>query len=102
MPQFEIAAFVAVVAIVGVALYFLAMRWSAIPLTFESERDERLTRLLSQTLRCSLAAALSSLRTELRIAPDQTDETLLKRATYHYRRNLPEGSCSVYRDAKPG
>ena len=42
------------------------------------------------------------IREDLRIAPNQTDGTIVKRAAYHFRRNLPEGSCSVYRDPKPG
>jgi len=37
------------------------------------------------------------IREELRIAPNQTDGTILKCVAYHFRRNLPEGSCSVKR-----
>ena len=32
----------------------------------------------------------------------ETDETLLKRAVYHYRQNLPEKTCSIYRDRTRG
>ncbi|MBI1916644.1 MAG: hypothetical protein HYS12_18205 [Planctomycetes bacterium] len=36
------------------------------------------------------------------LAPQQSDETLLKRAAYHYRQDLPETFGQVYRDAAPG
>ena len=32
----------------------------------------------------------------------QTDDTLVKRATYHYQMNLPERTCTTYRDGAKG
>ncbi len=71
--------------------------------TFADEREGRLTRKLAGQLRCPLAAALAVVRHELELAPSQPDDTILKRAAYHYRQNLPDaGPCSVYRDRKTG
>jgi hypothetical protein len=70
---------------------------------FANEREERLTRKLVRQLGCPLWAALEVVRKEIEIAPTQSDETILKRAAYHYRQNLPEpGQCRVYRDRAPG
>jgi hypothetical protein len=65
-------------------------------------REERLARRLALLVGCSSAQALPAVRREIEFAPGQTDETLLKRAAYHYRRDLPERSCPVYRDRAPG
>jgi hypothetical protein len=51
---------------------------------------------------CAPAEALPAVRRELDIDPDQTDETLLKRAAYHYRKDLPEAPYRVWRAGKPG
>ena len=69
---------------------------------FASEREERLTKQLAATVGCSPAQAHVWLSKELAIAPDQTDENLLKRAAYHYRRNQPDAPCPVWRAGKPG
>ncbi len=66
---------------------------------FADAREEQLTRRLAARVRCALADALPAVRNEIRHGPNQTDETLLKRAEYHYRQNLPEPTpCRVYRD----
>ena len=88
------------VAVVGLCLFLL--RRQPIVVTYTDEREERLTRRLASQLHSSLADALPSVREELRIAPDQPDETILKRAAYHYRLNVPEKACSVYRDSAKG
>jgi cytochrome c-type biogenesis protein CcmH/NrfF len=73
------------------------------PMVFANHREEQLTHQLATRLRCSLAAAQSAIRQELTIAPNQTDEVLLKRADYHFRMNLPEAApCRVYRDRSLG
>jgi hypothetical protein len=69
---------------------------------FADAREERLTRRLAQAVGCPLEDALTAIQREVQIAPDQTDETLLKRARYHYQRGAPEKTCSVYRDRAKG
>ena len=89
-------------AVVGLGLYFTFSRRDAV-LAFTDEREERLTHKLAEQLRCPLDAALDAVRHEIAIAPNQTDETILKRAAYHYRQSLPDsGPCRVYRDRAPG
>ena len=90
----------AVVGVAGLGVFFFRPR--PVPVTFASEREEDLTRKLADRLRCDLAQVLPSVRAELQIAPDQTDDTILKRAEYHYRRNMPDTPCGVWRDRSPG
>ena len=92
------------VAAVGLCLRLLRLlrRQPGAGVAFYDEREENLTRRLAGVLRCSLAEALPSIREEIRIAPTQSDETILKRAAYHYRQALPEKTCSIYRDAAKG
>jgi len=59
-------------------------------------------RQLAQVVGCSLAEALPAVRREVEIAPNQSDETLIKRAAYHYRQAIPETACRLYRDPSPG
>ena len=86
----------------GSALYFaFGRRRDAV--AFADEREGRLTHKLAGQLGCPLAAALDAVRHELDIAPNQPDETILKRAAYHHRQNAPEpGPCRVYRDRTRG
>jgi len=81
-------------------LYFWTRREE--PLVFADQREEGLTRRLAKMVGCSLARALPLIRREIDIAPTQSDDTLLKRAAYHYRQELPEKTCQVYRDSAPG
>ena len=53
-------------------------------------------------LHAAVAGVLSAVRRELELAPTQSDDTLVKRAAYHYRQELPERTCQVYRDRAPG
>ena len=69
---------------------------------FQSPQEERLTRKLAQVVGCGVAQALPAVRREIGFAPHQSDETLVKRAAYHYRQELPEKACPVFRDAAPG
>jgi hypothetical protein len=101
MPDDGTTVTILAAAVVGCGLYFLVRRKPA-PVVFANEREEQLTHRLARIVRCSLADALPAVRREMDIAPGQTDETLLKRAAYHYRQDLPESSCSVYRDRAPG
>ncbi|MSR55211.1 MAG: hypothetical protein EXS09_18270 [Gemmataceae bacterium] len=92
----------AILGAVGLfALYYFRARHE-LPLVFANEREESLTRQLAQTVGCSLGQALAFVRNELDHAPSQADDTLLKRAAYHYRQELPEKTCQVYRDRAPG
>ncbi len=96
-----VALAVGVVAVLGVVR--LAAGRGGCAVTFANEREETLTRKLASRVRCSLADALPAVREEIKHGPNQPDETLLKRAEYHYRQNLPEKtSCQVYRDRAPG
>jgi hypothetical protein len=70
--------------------------------SFANDREEQLTLRLATMLRCSPVQALPWLRKELEFASDQTDENLLKRAAYHFRRDQPETTCSMWRDRSPG
>jgi hypothetical protein len=90
----------AVVGVAGLGVFLLRPRPRQVD--FASGREEELTRRLAGKLRCELAHALPPVRAELQIAPDQTDETILKRAEYHYRRNLPDTPCGVWRDRGAG
>jgi hypothetical protein len=69
---------------------------------FANEREERLSYQLAQALGCPLEDAQAAVRRELTIAPDQMDETILKRARYHYQREAPEHTCAVYRERTRG
>lgn len=102
MPDIPpIAGFGAFCLIVGVGAYFILARGEAV--AFNDGREKRLTERLAKRLGCPLAVAVDPVRRELGLAPDQTDDTILKRAEYHYRRNLPEpGLCRGYRDQRPG
>jgi hypothetical protein len=97
--ELALVAFVAVCAALGVLIGF-GRRGPA--LAFADEREEQLTRRLASQLGCPLTTALAAVRKELGIAPTASDETILKRAAYHYCQNLPEpGGCGVYRDRAP-
>ena len=97
MPNVWIAAAIAAGVIVALGLSVSFMRRKAAPVSFTDEREERLTQKLADMLGCTLAEALPAMRRELEIAPGQPDDTLLKRAAYHYRRTLPDGACRVWR-----
>jgi hypothetical protein len=71
-------------------------------LTFADEREERLTRRLAREVGCPLAAGLPAVRRELELAPSLPDDTLVKRAVYHYRREMPDAPCPVFRGSRPG
>jgi hypothetical protein len=91
---------VAVVVVLAVARVMLSRQAPVVE--FSDAREERLTRRLAQAVGCDLAEALPAVRQELQIAPNQSDDTILKRATYHYQREAPEKTCSVWRDRSPG
>jgi hypothetical protein len=73
-----------------------------VSVTFTDEREERLTRRVASMVGASLAQALPAVQREMGLAPSQPDETLVKRAVYHYRQELPERMCSIYPDRAPG
>jgi hypothetical protein len=102
MPNVWIAAAIAAGVVLALGLSVSFMRRKAAPVSFTDEREERLTQKLADMLGCTLAEALPAMRRELQIAPNQPDDTLLKRAAYHYRRTLPDGACRVWRDRTPG
>ena len=102
MPSaFVVAGTIGVVVIALGLAHFVGRRREE-PVTFASAREERLTKRLAGMLACSLAQAHPWLCKELRIAPDQTDENILKRAAYHFRRNQPDAPCPVWRGGRPG
>ena len=103
MPEDWMLAAGLLVGVVAGAILYLAFGLGGEAVAFADEREERLTRTLVGQLGCPLAAALDAVRRELNIAQQQPDETILKRAAYHYRQNLPEpGACRVYRDRTRG
>src|SRR5262245_52512463 len=101
MPEMWVVLTVSVAALV--AGYFLYPRRSAPPPPeFGDPREEQLTRQVARTVGCPLEAALPAVRHELDLSPNQSDETLVKRAVYHYRQALPEATCRTWRDAARG
>jgi hypothetical protein len=102
MSEVWVVPAVCVAAIAGFGLFLYLWVGRERPVEFADEREERLTRALSQMVRCDLAGALPWVRQEIRIAPDQSDEALLKRAAYHYRREVSDRPCPLYRDRTPG
>ena len=100
MPDVEVIAVLLAVGVVLVALY-LRTRGPR-PVDFRDEREERLARRTAREVGGSVAGVLSAVRRELELAPTQSDDTLVKRAAYHYRQELPERTCQVYRDRAPG
>jgi hypothetical protein len=101
MENMWIAAIAAGVVLV-LGLFLFLVRTDTNSVSFTDEREERLTHKLSEMLGCSLAEALPAMRRELELAPGQPDDTLLKRAAYHYVQGLPDGPCRVWRDRTPG
>jgi hypothetical protein len=87
--------------VVGLVLYLTFGR-SEGAVTFASAREKRLTHQLAGQLGCSPAVAVGFVRRELECDPAQPDATILKRAAYHYTRNLPEPGLGCYRDRRPG
>jgi hypothetical protein len=87
-------------ALAAGGLYLLSRRPR--PVVFADSREERLTRQMAKLVGCSLAQAHPAVRREIDLAPNQADETLVKRAAYHYRQELPDKACPVYRDSSPG
>ena len=92
----------AIVGAVGMGAFLLLRPRRPEPMVFASEREERLTRRLADLVGCSLTQALAFVQREIAIASTQSDDTLLKRAAYHYRQELPEKACGVYRDRVSG
>jgi hypothetical protein len=87
-------------AVVLVGLYLRPRR--AEPLVFADEREERLTLEVARAVGCAPAQALPAVRREIEYSPGQSDETLAKRAAYHYRQEAPERACGVYHDRVRG
>jgi hypothetical protein len=101
MPDvWVIVAAAAVPLALGLAL--LARRRKEAPAAFTGGREEGLARRLAREVGCTPGQALPAVRRELGIAPHLPDGVLLKRAAYHYRRELPEKGCRVYRDRATG
>ena len=92
----------AIAGAIGVAAVLYLRTRRAEPMVFADQREERMTRKLAQMVGCSLAQALAVVQHEIEIAPTQSDDTLLKRAAYHYRQAVPEKNCQVYRDRARG
>ena len=90
------------VAALAAAGYFLVPRRSPPAPMFADEREERLTRQVARAVGCPPEAALPAVRREVEMSPNQSDDTLAKRAAYHYRQDLPETTCRTYRDRARG
>jgi len=101
MTEAWVPLLVAAVGAVLVGLY-LRPRRQPEPPVFADEREERLARAVARAVGCPPAEALPAVRREIEYSPGQSDETLLKRAAYHFRRNMPEGTCGVWRDRAHG
>ena len=93
---------VAACAVVALAASRILLARRPEVMHFRDDREEKLTRRLAESVGCSLADAQAAVRREVQIAPDQLDETIIKRARYHYQRGVPERPCGVFRDRAPG
>jgi hypothetical protein len=100
MPEPWVAVVVTIAVGAAIAVRQLLLRRDFV--VFENEREESLTRRVAGEVGCTLAQALPAVRREVQLAPNQPDQTLVKRAAYHYRQNLPERTCSPYPDRSPG
>ena len=101
MPDVWVTAGIAAALLLTAGVVLRARR-NGEAVTFEDEREERLAGRLARVVGSTPAQALPAIRKELRIAPGQSDETLVKRAAYHYRQDLPDAPCPVYRDRAVG
>ena len=101
MTEAWVPLLVAAVGVVLVGLY-LRPRRQPEPPVFADEREERLARAVARAVGCPPAEALPAVRREIEYSPGQSDETLVKRAAYHYRQEAPERTCSVYQDRARG
>jgi hypothetical protein len=93
------------VAFVGARKLFAVLRRRANlehPNAPGTDREKRLARRVADVVGCTPAQALPAVQREVRIAPGQPDDTLAKRAAYHYRADLPVPACPVYPDRAPG
>ena len=86
----------------GLAVSLLMKRTGPAKPTFANEREEQLTRSVAAKAQCSLAAALESVRQELRFSPQQTEDVIVKRAVYHYRQANPPEHRVTYCDPVRG
>jgi hypothetical protein len=91
----------ALAAFVLVRLFWRPRR-RAEALPFADEREERLTLEVARRVGCAPAQALPAVRREIGYSPHQSDETLVKRAAYHYRQEQPERTCHTYEDRVRG
>ena len=85
-----------------VATLILRKRKPKSVIAFADPREERLARQVARSVGCLPEDALPAVRRELEYSPGQSDDTLVKRAVYHYRQDVPERTCSTWRDASPG
>jgi hypothetical protein len=88
--------FAAGVVVVLAGVRFLLPRRPAV--AFADAREERLSLQLARSVGCPVDEALEAVRREVQIAPDQTDETILRRARYHHQRECPDRPLPVYRE----
>lgn len=80
----------------------LALRRTNSAMPVPDTREHRLSQQLARVLNCRVRDVLASVRYELNHSPQAADETILKRARYHYQQNLPERTCNVWQDRKAG
>jgi hypothetical protein len=99
MPDIGPTLTIALIVFGAAGLYLLSRR--PVRVVYANPREEQLTFKLARLVGCSPAEALSAVRREVEMAPNQSDETLLKRAAYHYRQELPERTGQVYQDPAP-
>jgi hypothetical protein len=105
VPDTWAIAAVATALPLALGLYLLTRRPNRVtapPAAPGDEREERLAGRLARAVGCTPAQARPAVRREIGLGPTQPDETLLKRAAYHYRQDLPERACGVYRDRAAG
>jgi endonuclease/exonuclease/phosphatase (EEP) superfamily protein YafD len=93
---------VAAVVVAGLVIGLRMKRNGHARPTFESEREAALTKCVAANAKCSLVAALESVRQELRFSPQQTDDVLVKRAVYHYHQANPPEHRVTYCDPVRG
>lgn len=102
MPEVWVLLTVVAAALAAAGYFLFARRSAPAPPAFADPREERLARQVAGVVGCPPEAALPAVRRELELSPGQSDETLAKRAAYHYRQDLPETTCRTYHDAAAG
>lgn len=102
MNELWLAVGLGVVAVAVIGLTLRKRKPTTVRTLKVDSREDRLSRALAKTVGCTPREALPSIQLELDLGASHPDETILKRAKYHYQQNLPETICNTFRDRAVG